>query len=622
MSGPLILNRYRLLENRGQGGFGTVDVAWDTRLQRRVAIKSIPLAVDVSDLPGIQEARTAAMLNDPHIVNVLDFDVTGTEALLIMEYVDGPTLSELMLQSEELLSLDVVTAIVTDVASALEFAHENAVLHLDIKPDNIIIDHGGHCKVSDFGLAELSGTAGFAEPQGGTVGYMPLEQLTMGEVDERTDQWALAVLTYQLLTGSNPFYGASPAQSHDKIRAGLLDLPSELRPELAAGIDEALLTALHPNREQRWPSVAEFNSQLAPWLGSTAQGRKKLKATVNMLAEEQAGALAQLASTADEDKDSGAQTHGVSLIGRLPKRVCGLLLRLAAALSAGSMTWLGMSGLLLVYWVAGTEHTGSMIGAVDLADAGGLGLEGSSGLLPPGTALLVQIVLTAFVALAAFLMPQLGSILALAALAIGIAARGYLVVGAVVAAIGLLWWVFIGRKGPIESLLVLICPLFGALSLSFAAPLLAGWTLSLRRALPTALLQGLLLAILAGLLDTPLLTLQEVTSTGGNPLEPLLTFIQLQTWLIIAFLVGAAACMHAAASRPGIGRGLLGCGLATIVLTLPTLALPLTLAQNPDYSTIGSQCIMLALSSILVMVLIGCGLPGYAAKQDITQEED
>ncbi|NLG09995.1 MAG: serine/threonine protein kinase, partial [Coriobacteriaceae bacterium] len=112
---PLILNRYRPLETRGEGGFGVVDIAWDTRLQRRVAIKRIALQTTGSDLPGIQEARTAAMLNDAHIVTVLDFEVTGTEALIIMENIDGPTLASILSRSNDLLEIDAIGAIIYGV---------------------------------------------------------------------------------------------------------------------------------------------------------------------------------------------------------------------------------------------------------------------------------------------------------------------------------------------------------------------------------------------------------------------------------------------------------------------------------------------------------------------------
>jgi hypothetical protein len=606
MPGPLMLNRYRLLENHAKGGFGLVDLAWDTRLQRRVAIKRIPLAVDVNDLPGIQEARTAALLNDPHIVSVLDFEVTGTEAMLIMEFVDGPTLGQLLANSQELLDLDTITAVIADVSAALEFAHENAVLHLDIKPDNILIDHSGTCKVTDFGLSELSGTAGFAEPEGGTIGYMPPEQLTMGEVDERTDQWALAILSYQLLTGANPFYGGTAAESWDRIRAGAIELPSILRPELEPALDEVLMRALSAERENRYPSVAEFSSELAPWLGSATRGRKRLKALVN----EHTAELAELAAyepEPDAEKSEAAATGG-SLLGRLPERARGALLRIIAAAAGAATAWLGMSGLMTVHWIAGT----AVAGAAQLANATSDSSGGSTGILSGEMGLAIQIGIVVFVALAALLVPQLGAILGLAVLGVGIGVRGYLIVAAVMLAIAVLWWIFVGRKGPAESVLMLLGPPLAGFGLLFALPLLAGWTLLLRRAWPTALAQALMGVLLAGVMIPNSLSLQVPTGSFEEALAPLVPFTQLATWLVVAFILVAALIMHGFAARGGIGRGLLATVLAAVALTLPTLALPLTLSATPDFATLASQCINLALSTILVMVLTGIGLPAFS----------
>lgn len=157
----LILNRYRPLEEAGAGGFATVLAAWDTRIQRRVAIKCLRLdgyaspadARSPREIPGLDEARTAAMLSDSHIVGVYDFDASGAQAYLIMEYMDGITLTELM-REEGALSLDVATCVFEAVAGALETAHENQVLHLDIKPDNVLINRQGQVKVADFGLSQ------------------------------------------------------------------------------------------------------------------------------------------------------------------------------------------------------------------------------------------------------------------------------------------------------------------------------------------------------------------------------------------------------------------------------------------------------------------------------------
>ena len=149
-SEEVLLNRYRVLARRGTGGFGTVCTCWDTRLQRRVAIKRIPV-LDMDDgisastaEEALGEARTACLLAHPNIVSVLDFELEGAYAYLIMEYVDGLNLAELLSRVEGgTLSHDECAHMVASVGRALAFAHENGVLHLDIKPTNIMVDRRG-----------------------------------------------------------------------------------------------------------------------------------------------------------------------------------------------------------------------------------------------------------------------------------------------------------------------------------------------------------------------------------------------------------------------------------------------------------------------------------------------
>ena len=170
MPGPLILDRYRPLETSGKGGSGTVQICWDTRIQRRVAIKrnAIPNSTEDGQIPGLAEARTGAMLKHPNIVSVIDFETSGQEAFLIMEAIDGPTLSHVIDNTHKgELDLDIIAAVTHAVGEALDFAHENAVLHLDIKPDNILIEQSGRIKVTDFGISELSHSQGFNQATGG-----------------------------------------------------------------------------------------------------------------------------------------------------------------------------------------------------------------------------------------------------------------------------------------------------------------------------------------------------------------------------------------------------------------------------------------------------------------------
>ena len=253
---PLILDRYRPLGLLGSGASGSVEVAWDTRIQRRVAIKRIPLNGD-PDMAAetLTEARTAALLNHPAIVQVFDFEIDGPEALIIMEHVDGETLADLLNRSEDPLELDVVAAIAQPVAEALSYAHENQVLHLDIKPENVLISHDGMVKVSDFGLASLSNSLGFSAAKGGTIGYMPPEQIAGKLVDERTDEWAFASMVYEMLTAKNPFFATGLKRAYRAACYANVTPPSLVRDDVSPTIDGILLDALSPSPEVRFGSI-------------------------------------------------------------------------------------------------------------------------------------------------------------------------------------------------------------------------------------------------------------------------------------------------------------------------------------------------------------------------------
>lgn len=276
----VLLNRYRIMSARGTGGFGTVLTCWDTRLQRRVAIKRMPLAGargTSTVAEALAEARTSSMLAHPNIVTVYDFEVDNAYAYLVMEFVDGLNLAELLSRVEGgVLTHDEAACLVQSVASALGFAHENGVLHMDIKPTNIMIDRSGTVKLCDFGMATLASAAGYGGARGGTVGYMPPEQIEGGLVDERADVFSLAVVVWQALLGTSPFAAPTAERSLALINKGP-GKPSKFDPSLAGMAEEALLGALAPNASARIPSVETLAKELVFALGDAAAGTSSLR---------------------------------------------------------------------------------------------------------------------------------------------------------------------------------------------------------------------------------------------------------------------------------------------------------------------------------------------------------
>lgn len=294
---PLILNRYRVLATLGSGGFGEVLLAWDPRIQRKVALKKILLtsidaqrsALDdaasqefhaLSHIPGIDEARTAALLKDEHIVTIYDVAICDSYAYLIMEYIEGITLTQLMERYAHNITLDALTALFDGIAAALSVAHRASVLHLDIKPDNILITPDGKVKVTDFGLATLLDAAGRGKTAGGTIGYMPLEQITRQHLDVRTDEWALASLTYCLIAQENPFKASTLEEAQHILATARIALPSACWEEIAPEIDDVLLYALDPNPDNRYASIDDFAEEMDRFLGDAACGAEDLELCV------------------------------------------------------------------------------------------------------------------------------------------------------------------------------------------------------------------------------------------------------------------------------------------------------------------------------------------------------
>jgi hypothetical protein len=427
----LILDRYRPLEELGRGGFATVSLAWDTRMQRRVAIKRLALPRDrtgaiVHNPPGLAEARTAALLNHPAIVTVYDFETDSDEAFLIMEHVDGASLEELLDDVGGSLTLDETAAVVDAVASALEFAHDNGVLHLDIKPGNVLVTRDGRVKVADFGMAELSTLSGHKTSFGGTLGYMPLEQLEGLPVTSATDEWALAILAFECLTGDDPFDAEDIPSAIVLLESRDLPRASLYEADLPRAIDEILFAATGPHPQDRYPTVAEFAAALMPHLGDQFVGRDSLAALVSAYAE-------------DDAEPEGPGWQSVGLWDRLQGPAGSFALRLVAAVESGWLAWAGLAPTHLQP----------------------LALGGA----------------TAAIAVAGALAPSLGTGLGLVAFAIGLFALRLWVLASLFALGSVAWWWFVARRRPLAAVLPLAAPVLGIARVPYLAPLLAGFAL-------------------------------------------------------------------------------------------------------------------------------------------------
>ncbi len=289
----LLLGRYRILKDHSEGGFGSVKVCWDRRLTREVAIKCIPIAnfenpyLNTTMQEALTEARTCSMLTHPNIVTVHDFEVEGDMAYIVMEYLEGMNLEDIINHVDgNCLTPDEAAYVLESVSSALTYAHKNNVLHLDIKPGNIIVTTDGRVKITDFGMSALSSAAGYADSRGGTVGYMPPEQIEGDLVDERTDIFSLGCVMWKALGGKAPFVARTSEASLKKILKGPKPALSKEHPEYKGLCEDTLTVAMCPDIIERMTSADEMARLLVPILGDAKRGRDSLAALLENQEEE------------------------------------------------------------------------------------------------------------------------------------------------------------------------------------------------------------------------------------------------------------------------------------------------------------------------------------------------
>jgi serine/threonine-protein kinase len=267
---PRRLGGYQVLRRLGEGGMGSVYLAYEEKSGRQVAIKVLPeqLAASKSYVDRFyREARSAAQLDHPHIVRgiAIGQDVPSGKHFLVMEYVDGFSAHALLSRFGKLPVGDALHIIV-DIARALEHAHSRSIIHRDIKPDNILLTRSGLAKLADLGLVrridEESHLTG-ARQGFGTPHYMPYEQaLNAREADARSDIYALGATLYHLVTGNIPFPGKSPLDVAEKKNIGRFTPASRLNPEVPERLDRILGKMLARAPEGRYQTASELIVEL------------------------------------------------------------------------------------------------------------------------------------------------------------------------------------------------------------------------------------------------------------------------------------------------------------------------------------------------------------------------
>src|SRR5690242_18462257 len=264
--GTQLSGRYRLDAQVGSGGMSTIYRAFDSNLERKVAIKLLhrEIATDSDQLERFRrEARAVAQLSHPYIVSVIDAGEDEGRPYIVFEYVEGETLKERIRRMGRLPVAEAV-AYAIEIARALGYAHQRHIVHRDVKPQNVLIDQEGSAKVTDFGIARTLDQEGLTADGRvlGTTDYVSPEQALGHKVTGQSDLYSLGVVLFEMLTGDVPFKGENQvAVAMKHVREQLPDVQLR-RPEVSSALAAVIDTATAKRRQERYADDAELIADL------------------------------------------------------------------------------------------------------------------------------------------------------------------------------------------------------------------------------------------------------------------------------------------------------------------------------------------------------------------------
>lgn len=273
MIGKILDKRYQLEKKIGTGGMADVYMAKDLLLDRVVAVKVLhsSFAEDEDFIVKFRhEAQSAGKLTHPNIVGIYDVGNDQGVYYIVMEFVEGITLKQ-YIQTHDTIPVDTAVRIAIEIGSALEVAHENGIIHCDIKPHNILLTETGKVKVTDFGIARAINSATVIDKRSilGSVHYLSPEQAAGDKITEKTDIYSLGVVLYELLTHHLPFEGETAVSIALQHMQGDVPKPTKFNALISPMLEECLLTSLQKEPDKRYHSVSDFISELKMAQGFT-----------------------------------------------------------------------------------------------------------------------------------------------------------------------------------------------------------------------------------------------------------------------------------------------------------------------------------------------------------------
>ena len=281
IKGQKINDRYQIIKTIGEGGMANVYLAYDTILDRNVALKVLrgDLANDEKFVRRFQrEALSASSLSHPNIVEMYDVGEDDGQYYIVMEYVEGKTLKQLI-KKRGALTVSEVVDIMLQLTDGLAHAHESYIIHRDIKPQNILIMENGLVKITDFGIAMAMNAAQLTQTNSvmGSVHYLPPEQANGKGATVKSDIYSLGILMYELVVGRVPFKGDSPVEVAIKHMKTPLPSITDAYPEIPQSIENVILKACAKNPQNRYKTVQDMHDDLLTVLDKERFNEPKVK---------------------------------------------------------------------------------------------------------------------------------------------------------------------------------------------------------------------------------------------------------------------------------------------------------------------------------------------------------
>ena len=330
--GTAVDERYKLIRKVGTGGMADVWLATDTELDREVAIKILHdrFAQDSEFVERFQrEAKSAAGLQHPNVVGVFDRGTFRDTYFIAMEYIDGPSLKDLVKGG---MSVPDAVAFVEQILAAAKFAHRKGIVHRDLKPQNVLIDDEGRAKVADFGIA--GGEASDITQAGtvmGTAEYLSPEQAEGRETTSRSDIYSIGVILYEALTGTVPFTGDSAVSVALKQVTETPRIPSELNPKVPPSLDAVVMRSLSKDPSERYKDADAFKAALDAAMKNPDKPRRQDAAAL-LAAETGSTEVRTVDQEDDSDEETAAKKRRRNLI------IAGVLVAVVAGLVAFLLT--------------------------------------------------------------------------------------------------------------------------------------------------------------------------------------------------------------------------------------------------------------------------------------------